>query len=58
MCSVITNTRILLKPYVQTNGKTYEDLCIKGTDGVTCAQNSRTVTRFWDDDFDTYEVRM
>lgn len=43
---------------VQTNGKTYEDLCIKGTDGATCEQNSRSVTRFWDDNFDTYEVRV
>ena len=42
---------------MQTNGKTYEDLCIKQTDGVSCEQNSRAVTRFWYDDYETYEVR-
>lgn len=40
---------------VETEGKTYADLCTTDTDGVTCAQPSRGVTRFWGNSFDTYE---
>lgn len=38
-------------------GSAYGDLCTKELDGVTCEQPFRGVTRFWSDDFATYEVR-
>lgn len=41
---------------MQTEGKTYADLCAKQLDGVTCEPSFRGVTRFWSD-FAAYEVR-
>lgn len=41
----------------QSEGKTYAELCAKDLDGVTCELPFRGVTRFWNNDFVTYEVR-
>eukprot|EP00903_Cladosiphon_okamuranus_P010290 g9741.t1 len=38
-----------------SSGNTYTDLCTTDTDGVTCKQPLRGITRFWGNDFDTYE---
>lgn len=37
-------------------GETYADLCTKDLDGETCEQPYRGVTRFWGNDFETYQV--
>lgn len=39
-------------------GNSFSDLCTTESDGDDeCAQPSRAVTRFWEDDFSTYVVR-
>eukprot|EP00752_Nemacystus_decipiens_P003669 g3381.t1 len=37
------------------SGNTYTDLCTTAADGVTCKQPLRGITRFWANDFATYE---
>ncbi|CAN0213748.1 unnamed protein product, partial [Ectocarpus sp. 6 AP-2014] len=50
------NSRVML---VETeSGNTYTDLCTTDADGVTCKQPFRGVTRFWGNDFDTYEASV
>ncbi|CAM9472608.1 unnamed protein product [Ascophyllum nodosum] len=42
---------------IETDGKTYSDICLKQTDG-TCEFSSRAVTRFWGDSFETYNASV
>eukprot|EP00752_Nemacystus_decipiens_P004731 g4312.t1 len=43
---------------VETDGKTYADLCAKDLDEVTCELPFRGVTRFWNNDVTIYEASV
>ncbi|CAN0336849.1 unnamed protein product, partial [Ascophyllum nodosum] len=38
-----------------SDGSTYADLCVTEADGVACSSSAQAITRFWNNDYQTYQ---